>query len=124
LKTFLPGLETLEKLKIYLKLRSNLLFLTKKFITNIYYWNNWNKLIVTGTRDEILILPGLGPEKVENHCSKAITTFPFFHLLLASLLTCLLVNIKTLLADTSRQQCTTHTFSLSPSLSHTHIHTF
>ncbi len=26
------------------------------------------KLIVTGTKDKIFILPGLGPEKVENHC--------------------------------------------------------
>jgi hypothetical protein len=27
------------------------------------------ELIVTGTKNKILILPGLGPEKVENHFS-------------------------------------------------------
>ncbi len=26
------------------------------------------KLIVTGTKDKTIILPGLGPEKVEKHC--------------------------------------------------------
>ncbi len=32
------------------------------------------KLIVTGTKDKIFILPGLGPEKVEKHCFRSLKT--------------------------------------------------
>jgi hypothetical protein len=57
LKTFSPGLGTLDKLKIYLKLQRNQAFLRIKSLEKH----------ITRTKDKKIILPGLGPEKVKNH---------------------------------------------------------
>ncbi len=48
-----------------------------KVIRKFYYWEKLaTKPIVTGKKDKKIILPGLGPEKVENHCSTPVFLNP------------------------------------------------
>jgi hypothetical protein len=59
------------------------------------------KLIITGTKDKIFILPGLGPQKVENHCTKQlqwmlIFLFQHYFSTVSSLTRLFLRNLKSL----------------------------
>ena len=70
LETTLPGLRTLWSLKMYQKLQKNIVLHNKKTWKIIWYWDYWpqNKYLpehrTLGNN-----VPGLEPEKVENHCS-------------------------------------------------------
>ncbi len=52
LKTFSPGLGTLEKLKIYQKLQRNQVFSRRKSLKNLLPGQLATKLLVTGTKDK------------------------------------------------------------------------